>query len=86
MARVLIPLAADTWTDLGTGRKVITIEVSGTSGKLHISTAQSESTSEKFVPGSKGVQIISDEPTDRVWAKAVESAEWALIVDTAPEA
>jgi len=79
MARTQFALAADVWTDLGTGVGVMTISDVG-QGILRVNTAQVDATAERFQPGSLAEQVAQNVVGDTLYAKP-SGTGWVVVMD-----
>ena len=80
MARALVALTEDVWTDLGTAEMIIEVAKEGRSGGLLLNQAETEVAALVIPKGSAGWQFSNTKATDTIFAKA-SAPGWSVIVD-----
>jgi len=80
MARAIVALTADVWTDVGTGALVLTIAQEG-EGKLFLNNSQAEASAFEIFPrGSAGRQFANNVALSTTSCKST-GAGWSVAVD-----
>ena len=81
MARTIVLLTKDVWTDLGTGEMVITLHSSpGKAGHLLLNQAQVDASALIVTQDRRGDQFSNTSASDTIYAKATGDG-WKLAVD-----
>jgi len=81
MARSIVSLTKDLWTDLGAAPMVVTIHKEGDQGShLKLNTTNADAPSLIVSKGRMGHQFSNNDSSENMWAKAT-GENWQVAVD-----
>lgn len=80
MARTIVALTDDVWTDLGTGSMIVTVHKQGSTGHLLLNNSQTDSSSLLVNQGRVGHQFSNNVAADTFSVKATGPG-WEVAFD-----